>query len=316
MLTKLSPDVAPIAIPAAAIVTVQDVVDRYLHHLSTRLAAGDYSAHGFEDSERELRKFAAQHGTKLLTDCRRHDLTSWLDDHPEWRSNWTKRRILTTVIRPFLWAEDEELIPASPYRKPKSLKLPARPRREASAKEYVALMRHGSRALRRALFFLHRSGARTCEMREITWPMVDLGRGVIRKDDHKTLRQQQVPVPRLIGLDEGLVRFFKNLLRQRSPGSEFVFLNSRGQPWTRHSFARHFRRYADRLGLAPDLVGYAVRHQYATEAIEGGVGEKELADALGHTTTRMVSYYAKTAGKIDHLRRVAKSVKRQRRKQA
>jgi integrase len=300
--------------PAAAIGTVQEIIDHYLFDLARRVARGDYSAHAFQDSERELRAFAKAHGTKSLDRCRRHDLTEWLDAHPQWKSNWTRKRVLATLCRPFIWAADEELISASPYRVPRSLRLPTRPRREASTKEYILLMRHASRALRRALFFLHRTGARTCEMREVLWTDVDLGRGIVRLDEHKTMRTQRNPAPRIIGLDEGTVRFLKNLLRQRPARTEKVFLNNDGTPWTRQAFARCFRRAADRLGLAPDLSAYCLRHLYGTEAIEGGVGERQLADQMGHTTTRMVSYYAKTAGKIDHLRRVATQVKRSRRK--
>lgn len=292
--------------------TVGCVIDLYLAHLDYRHAAGDYSAQALQNARRELRAFAKEHGAKPLALCRRHDLTVWLESHPQWQSNWTKKRVLDTICRPFLWAADEELIASSPYRKPKGLKLPTRPRREARADEYVALMRKGSRPLRRALFFLRRSGARTCEMRVVTWPEVDLRRGVIRLDEHKTVRLTKDPLPRLIPLDRALVRFFRNLYRQHPPGTERVFLNNHGTPWNRHAFARHFRRTADRLGLACDLSAYCLRHSYGTAAIEAGIGERQVADVMGHTTTRMTSYYAKTAGKIDHLRRVAETVVRQR----
>jgi integrase len=294
--------------------TVGSVIDRYLAHLSQRHAASDYSAQALENARRELLAFADLHGGKPLSECRRHDLTQWLDSHPQWKSNWTKKRVLDTLCRPFLWAADLELIAASPYRKPKGLRLPTRPRREAMASEYVTLMRGGSRCLRRALFFLRRSGARTCEMRDVTWPEVDLGRGVIRLDEHKTVRQTKDPLPRLIPLDRALVRFLGNLQRQRRPGSLHVFVNNHGTPWTRHALARHFRRTADRLGLAGDLSAYCLRHSYGAAAIEAGIGERQVADAMGHTSTRMTSYYAKTAGKIDYLRRVAEAVAKQRRR--
>jgi hypothetical protein len=70
--------------------TVQEVIDHYLADLAKRLSRGDYSEHAFQDTERELRAFAKKHGTKALGSCRRHDLTDWLDSHPEWKSNWTR----------------------------------------------------------------------------------------------------------------------------------------------------------------------------------------------------------------------------------
>jgi integrase len=205
--------------PAVAVATVQEIIDHYLFDLAKRLARGDYSKHAFDDAERELRSFAKTHGSKRLSQCRRHDLTEWLDLNPQWKSNWTRKRVLATLCRPFIWAADEELIGASPYKVPRSLRLPTRPRREASVKEYVALMRHSSRSLRRALLFLHRTGARTCEMRELLWTDVDLGRGIIRLDEHKTIRTQRNPAPRIIGLDDGMVSTGPRLLRAAAESS-------------------------------------------------------------------------------------------------
>lgn len=282
--------------------TVQEIIDYYLAHLRRRCDSGDFGRHTFDDIQRELKRFAERHGHKPVTDCRRYDLTQWIDSHPEWKSNWTRKRILATVVRPFLWAEDEELIATSPYR-PGKMKLPALPRRPMAVREYVTLMRKGSRSLRRALFFLRRTGTRTCEMREVLWSNVDLDRCVIVLDRHKTILQQQNPRPRIIGLEPCVRRFLRNLLRQSTTGH--VFTNCYGTPWNRHTFARHMKRQAESLGLDPKLTAYCLRHSYGTWAIEAGVGEKQVADQMGHTTTRMVSYYAQTAGKPAYLRRVA-----------
>lgn len=288
--------------------SVREVIALYLRHLLRRRDSSDLSPQTYEDAYRDLMAFAEHHGDKPLLGCRKHDLTEWIETHPAWISNWTRRRIIGGIVRAFLWAEDEELIEASPYRLPKRMKR-GRKRRPATHAEYIALMRGGSRPLRRAIFFLRRTGARTIEMRELVWKEIDFQNGVIVRETHKTIDQTEEPIPRVIGLDKPTLRFLKNLYRSRHL-EEHVFTNCDGTPWDRHTFARHMNRWAARLGLDPTrakLSPYCFRHSYGTDAIIAGVGERQLADQLGHTTTRMVAYYAHTAGKFEHLKRVAES---------
>jgi integrase len=294
--------------------TVSEVIDRYLLHLAARVAVGDFSAHAYEDAKRDLRRFSGRYGQQPIDRCCQHDVTAWLDANQQWRSNHTRKRILGLIVRPFLWAEDEGLIAASPYRKPKKLRLRTRPRRPAEISEYVALMRHGSRPLRRALFFLRRTGARPCEMRALRWRHVNLENGYVWIEEQKADNLTDNAAPRVIGLDEATIRFLRNLQRQAPMWTDAVFLNSDRWPWKdRHVWARHLRRYADRLGLAKDLSSYCLRHLYGTTAVENGVGERQLADQMGHSNTRMVSWYAHTARRTKHLRHVAEQVTRRKR---
>lgn len=296
--------------------TVGGVVSLYLAHLRARRECGDFSRHAYSDTARELERFCKLHGLKRLDECRRRDLTLWIESHPQWRSPWTRKRIMATLVRPFIWAEDQELIAYSPYRAPKRMRQ-GRKRRPATDSEYVALMRGGSRELRRSLFFMRRTGCRTKEVRELRWVDIDFVRGVIVIEEHKTIGQQNEPLPRTIGLEPATLRFLRNLHRKRRAGQINVFVNCDGKSWDRHTFARHMHRWATRLGLDPTasrLSPYCFRHTYGTNAIEAGVGERQLADLMGHTTTRMVSYYAQTAGKVEHLKRNAAAALQRKRK--
>jgi hypothetical protein len=62
-----------------------------------------------------------------------------------------------------------------------------------------------ARPLRRALFFLRRSGCRTCELRAMRWRHVDWEAGVVRLAEHKTARTTSEV--RLIGMDRATLRF-------------------------------------------------------------------------------------------------------------
>ena len=291
---------------AAGPLTVQQVIDAYLRHLRARAAADDYSADGLDNAQRDLERFAERHGARAVADCRRNDLSEWLLANPQWLSNHTKRRVLAVLVACFAWAAEESgLIPASPYRKPKSLRLPVRPRREGSPKEYVSLMRHGSRPLRRMLYFLHRSGCRPCEAREADFADVHFDVGVMQIWRHKTHRL--TGEPRLIGLDRGVLRFLRNLRRRQGDGK--VFRNARGKPWDRHTFARNLRRTAERIGLDQGVEkrvsAYCFRHTVVGEMVDLKFGERQIADAAGHANTRLVSWYSHNREKSESLRRVA-----------
>lgn len=293
--------------------SVAEVVAARADELRLRAQAGSYSKQALQDAERDLRRFAAVFGRQRMSECIQHDITRWLSLNPQWKSNHTKRRVLATILGCFAWAEDEELIDRSPYRRPKKLKLPIRPRRPAEWREYIRLMCGGKRELRRALFFIRRTGVRTCEMRELIWPDVDFEAGGIVLDKHKT--GDTAGEPRFVGLEPAVLRFLRNLYRrrrrQREAGELHVFLNCYGTPWKdRQTFARHLRRTAKRLRLDEGVVdrvsAYCVRHTYTVDCLEGGMGERQVADLLGHKSTRMVSWYgAQTRRRLPHLRKFA-----------
>ncbi len=323
--------------------TVQEVIAAYRAHLDVRVRSGDLGDGTLR--HRELQEFARQFGHQTLDQCRRHDLTEFLAAHPQWKSGWTQERAIADVLRCFRWAEDEELIAHSPYRKPRSMRFRRRPRQPMTAAQYVAIMRAAmhepytgpragqpsyhrrlpkrasARALRRALFFLRRTGARTGEMRGLTWGDVDLAAGIIRLVEHKTAAA--TGEDRLIGLDPATLRFLRNLQRQRSrlvqgrieppAAGEHVFLNGRGRkqqgPWKRQSFARLLRKYAVIAGVPLGVSAYGLRHLFTITGIMNGVGERQIADQLGHTTTKYVAWYGKQSrSQAEHLRNVVAQV--------
>lgn len=155
---------------------VRNVIDLYSENLYARNRADDYSDDSLDGALRALRRFAGDFGHLELVSCRQHDLTRFFGLNPKWKASGTKKRVASTILAGFRWAAEEQLIDRCPYTWPKILKgLADKVRRPADPKEYVELMRFGSRPLRRALFFLRRTGVRPKEMRDLVWPEVDLG---------------------------------------------------------------------------------------------------------------------------------------------
>src|SRR5262249_27384650 len=99
---------------------------------------------------------------------------------------------------------------------------------------------------------------------------------------------------RIIGMDAATVRFLRNLHRQASPPDDaHVFLNARGKPLTRGSFARVLRAFARKAGVREEVSAYSIRHLFTVTAIENGIGERQGAGQLGHTSTRFVAWYGR-----------------------
>ena len=292
-------------------------IQLYLDSRELLVAAEQASKDALADARRDLTRFGTWLETTLpcvkggqsrqtLAQCRNDDLTRWLLANPQWKSPNTKKRVLNTILACFKWLEDEGH-GRNPFRRPRGLKFPAKARREATRAEYVAFMRKGTRCLRRALYFLFNCGARTCEMREIIWPDIHWDDSVIFLYQHKTARL--TGQPRIVGLTPRILRWLRNLFRQRSPWPENVFVNSDGAPWNRRSFALHLRRVAKRLGLdegvADKVSGYCFRHTAATEGDEAGIQDRRVATFLGHSDTKMLNNYSKARKKPQHVREVA-----------
>ncbi|GIW81463.1 MAG: hypothetical protein KatS3mg105_3270 [Gemmatales bacterium] len=219
-------------------------------------------------------------------------------------SNAYRRRLRSEIVTCFTWAAREGgLIEKSPYYRSRALKLPVVPRRAATLREYVLLMRFGSRPLKLALMLLARS-ARTCEMRAVRWRDVDWENRVIELRQHKTSRS--TGKSRLIGLDPVMYRLLRRRWERRKSDDEHIFTNSRGEPWTADSFSRNLRRTAKRLGLR--VTGYMFRHLWASLAETRGLSDREIATGLGHTNTSLVHYYSKARCEKRHVRRIAEKV--------
>lgn len=297
--------------------TARQLIAKYLESLQLRRNADDLSDVSLVSSRRDLERFATHCGDRPAAEIRTADLTEFLLANPQWRSNATKRRVMAEVIACWNWAATEAvLIPVNLIRRPKRMKLPVKPRREAKPGEYIAVMRAASRELRRALFFLRRSGARTCEMREACWDDVLWDEGIIQLWRHKTMRV--TGEPRLIGLEPCVLRFLRNLHRQAGDQpAGHVFLNVDGTPWTANAFCQNLRRTLQRIGqdegAGKRLTGYMLRHHWCGNASENNLTDRQAADGMGQKGTQLVSYYSKARQRGPYLRQIAAAAVRRKR---
>jgi integrase len=289
--------------------TSREIVASYLKQKRAEHGAGCYAANSVRRAEWYLLSFLAflaERADQPVTIAgRKSDLTAWVLAHPEWVSSHTKGDAIGVVVTCFRWAEQEPLIPYSPYRRPKrTLWAAPQPRAAITEDEYGAIMnaaklcdgvhgrtRPGRAAFRRALFFLHETGCRTCEMRQARWRDLDREHTVLRLLKHKT--DKVVDKPRLIPLSRAVLAMLRTMHEKRNPApTDFIFVHSRNRPWNKEQFARRFSEYRKMANVRPEISPYSLRHGFVVRGLSNGVGERQIADCLGHVTTRHTSWYA------------------------
>lgn len=287
--------------PDAPAQTVVSVIERYLEVAVPALAPQTQQLRTMY-----LQSFCELHGWRLVTGGRPDHLQEWLNKNPQWASDWTKRDAVAAVQTVFNWAKPK-LIRENPFEGFRHRAGLAR--RDITEEEFRAILRTtasrhrrkptpGAR-FRQVLVFLWRTGARPAEAAQLRWDHIDFDRGLIILPQHKTVRTQRRPEPRVIPLDPVVVRLLL-AIRQRDEG-ELVFLTHLKTPWHKDNLGHRVRRARELAGLPADVKLYGVRHAFGTRGIIAGCDIKTLSVLMGHTDTKMTEHYAHIAGKRDFL---------------
>jgi len=253
--------------------------------------------------KRLLDEFVLLHGDKHVSQCKKHHLKAWIAGNPNYGSNDTRGRVCRTVQRAFNCAVDDEYIAFNPFR---GVRFPKGKRRRALTEaEFQALVAATDKPYGLLLRLARLSGARPQELRDATWAQLQVDReslrGAIILQEHKTCDAEDA-APRVIALPpeavRELVEQWQAVTARHLPGMapDHIFLNSRGRPWTRSAVCKRLRELRFRLGLPDDAKLYGLRHKFATDAIINGLGIKDVADLLGHRSTKTTEHYLHTAG--------------------
>ena len=203
-------------------------------------------------------------------------------------------KTLHAVQRVLSWACEVALLDTNHlagYKKPR----PRQRSRILTSQEFNRLLRHCHPAFRRLLIALRYTGCRPGELARLTWDEVhdsDATSAWILPE-HKTLSRQKEPRPRVIGLTP-CVRKLTAWIARHQGRQGHVFRNTKGRPWKKDGWHSTIYRLVRRAGLGTkggeSVVLYTTRHTFATAAV-GKVSDIELAELLGHTTTRTTRRY-------------------------
>ena len=245
-------------------------------------------------------RFAESYGLVQIRDLVPQHVNKFLTANPSWGPT-TRYNAARSLYRIFSWY-------ATQHRAANPLKglerdTPKARERAMSEQEFRGLLK-GERSTRFKMFLyaLWATGARPKEARTLKWIHVRTDMWVL--PEHKTVRKTKKP--RVVYLN-GPMRKLMVVLR-RDVSSEFVFLNSRGMPWSSNAVRIRIEKlrarpaFKEKFKEHKDQCAYLIRHAFGTNAIVNGVDVATVAELMGHTSVEMVStVYLHLADQQQHL---------------
>lgn len=147
---------------------------------------------------------------------------------------------------------------------------------------------------RAILEVLYSAGLRVGELVALTLPALDLDQGVCRVTG-KGQRE------RIAYLGKPAVDALKLYLTWRARGNVrdayAVFLNKSGARLTDRSVRRLLDKYANAVGLDPEISPHTLRHTFATHLLERGADLRDVKDLLGHADLATTQIYTHVSTK-------------------
>lgn len=285
--------------------TVASVIEGYQDFASRRLAASTVAMRW-----PYLQSFAEKHGWRPISQCRPEHMDQWLDEHPGWKSDWTKNSAIRNVQVAFNWAvKIGRRIKENPFAG--VTHHTGEPRRDVYPEEFQAILRASGESavhwkkttpgarFRQILIFLRFTGCRPSEAAKLLWSDIDWRTNCIVLKKHKTARTQKTPRPRVIPMHPVVVKLLQ--LLQRRTEADHVFLNRYRRPWKKDALVLRMMRARETAGVPSEAKLYGVRHAFGTRAILNAVDIKTVAELMGHTSTRTTEGYLHLAGQSRHL---------------
>jgi integrase len=287
------------AAPAAAL-TVRELVDLYQRHCA---ADGVHGKEARTQREQIFKLFTATYGDLPVTECKPFHLTDFIAGRPSWRSSATKKRTATAINAAWNWALDEERIDRNPFRRVRYAE--AEPRPAMSDDAYRQLCDVANKRFERVVRFLRLTGCRCAEACGLTWPAVDLERGIVTIHRHKSRRY--TGRPKSIPLVPEAVELLRSIQARQPAGYDgAVFLTTRDTPWDRRLLSQQFKRLRNRFGIDTPATLHGLRHALAQAAVAAGAPMKLISLQLGHSTSAITErYYASHGYATENIRAAA-----------
>jgi len=300
-------------------VLVADVVDAYLENLKAS-ATPEYA----DLASRTMNDFCSYCGALAATDLKKKHVRDWVADHPNWKSDNTKRDYMAMVVAAFNYAvKEDEVLDSNPI---SGLKKPAAFARVTyfREEEIQEVLDHYNRPPKKKAvslspsgqFFtmLLQTGARPfSELAKVTADHIhETDKGMVIRmkagtDEHGNYRHKaakKTGKDRTIYLFEEAEAVIKTLMLAFPRGSGVpLFRTPRGKSWKRCNGVQSFCVLKRKLGWDQDpekksLSLYTCRHTFAKRVLSGyWTGEpasiETLAGLMGNTPKVCWDHYAR-----------------------
>lgn len=272
-------------------VTVGEVINRYADYAADTLTPSALLLY-----HKRLRGFRESCGDLPWDQLKPLHVNEWIASKA-W-ADTTKRTAIGVVKRAFAWAAQEGYIDRDPVAKVG--KPPVSRRQAIPSAEVVQQLRLActSPSLRDFLEAIIQTGCRPGEAAKVEAKDFDPVAATWTIQGKTTRKTGRL---RVVYLTPSIVEDCRRLAAEHPTGP--LYRNHFGRPWSVWAYGDSIRRIRNRIGLGPEVVAYAMRHVFATDALERGVPIATVAELMGHTSTAMVSlYYSHLGDRASHLR--------------
>jgi integrase len=222
------------------------------------------------------------------------NVQAWWDAHPDW-SDTTATSNFSIVSAALNWAcqPENRLADFNPIKRMK------KPRRRSRGKEtlvshedHEAFLEHVPEDLRVVLFVLRETGTRPGNVTRVTAKDVDYENMVWVLEEHKTAEKTGETL--IVPITREVAELCRGLAKEHPSGP--LFRTASGEPWNSTKLANRVYYYHQKLkkvgAEVPErFFAYCYRHTRATELLEAGVSEAQVAAVLGHKGTKMLHHH-------------------------
>lgn len=287
---------APEALPKAAVILACQVCDLFLDHAERHNEPATYRWY-----RHFLQNFCEAFGRLPAKDLKPIHVTRWLDRNPSWDGG--RRNAVIIIKRAFNWADQQGVLTPNPLRNVQKPPARRRTRILTDAEQAEILEAIPDQQFRDFFFALQQTGCRPSEVARVTAADVHLDLGVWVLDQHKAAKR--TGRPRVVYLNAAMLEMSRTLVAERPTGPLFPSYKQ-GKPFTSNAVRTRFMRLRRKLPHLKHFVCYNVRHSYATDALANGVSAAQVAELLGHSTTRMLDqHYGHLNQKVVAMREAA-----------
>lgn len=259
--------------------------------------------------------FVEHMGDTPVDECKAFMLSDWVESHTGWRSSTTKRSSAAMVKAAFQWAADGERITRNPFKAVRYAESERRP--DLRDEDLKLLEQLANKKYELVLRFLRLTGCRIGELCEAKWGDVNLAKGIWTIDKHKT--RKKTKKAKMIALVSEAVALLESLAsttvyKAKSPSelmivlgmttsAEFIFLNTRGRPWSIINLGQNINRMKRKHGLTFKASLHGIRHRFGSASIAAGAPIKLVAQQMGHASVSTTErYYCDLSGEMDAIR--------------